>query len=372
MNQFLTKSPFRTGAIIRWILIAAGICLTGLVLYKNTATLVLLAISLFLAYLLDPLVNRLQWLKFSRTMTVIVLIACFIACFSLLLLILVPQISQQASDLIDKQTNLVTWFDDNLKPLLNELELDIQNDELDYYITQTTDWLKENYPSIIRPLSQAIQAMFTGVSSFIIGLLHLVFVPVFTFYLLRDFDKIRRAFYKSIPPSWHAPIDDWLSELDQVVGGFLRGQFSIAVILALIYAIGLSVLGVPLGAILGIVAGLANMVPYTSAVVGLLPALLLSFVDNHDVWRLLWIVLLFSGGQLLEGLYLSPRIMGKEVGLHPVLIMVSIIAGGTLLGLVGIILAVPSAAILKVVFVRWHKAWTKRWPNGQVEQPNSG
>jgi predicted PurR-regulated permease PerM len=152
-----------------------------------------------------------------------------------------------------------------------------------------------------------------------------------------------------------------LGEIDRVVGGFLRGQLTIAVILAAIYAIGLTLLRVPLGAILGVVSGLANLVPYMSIVVGLLPALLFSLMDEPNWWRWLWILLLYSGGQFFEGFFLSPRIMGKHTGLHPVMVMVSIIVGGTLLGLTGIILAVPAAAVLKVVMVRRHQAWKKTW-----------
>jgi predicted PurR-regulated permease PerM len=99
-----------------------------------------------------------------------------------------------------------------------------------------------------------------------------------------------------------------------------------------------------------------------SAVVGLLPALLLSLIEDANVWRMLGVVLVYVGGQLLEGVYLGPRIMGKETGLHPVVVMVSIMVGGTLFGLIGIILAVPTAAVLKVVLWRVHHAWRATWP----------
>jgi predicted PurR-regulated permease PerM len=160
--------------------------------------------------------------------------------------------------------------------------------------------------------------------------LHILLVPVLIFYLLRDFDVLRDRFYSLLPPHWRPNVAAWLGEIDHAVGGFLRGQFTIALILAALYAIGLSLLGVPLGAVLGIISGLANFVPYMSIVTGLIPTLLLFLLsDAPTMGGVLGIILLYVGGQLLEGVYLSPRTMGRETGLHPVVVMIAILVGGT-------------------------------------------
>ena len=150
----------------------------------------------------------------------------------------------------------------------------------------------------------------------------------------------------------------------------MRGQFTIALILATIYAVGLALMGVPLGALLGIISGLANLVPYMSIVAGLVPTLVLFLLsDAPSMGGVLGIILLYVGGQLLEGMYLSPRIMGRETGLHPVVVLVAILIGGTLFGLLGIIVAVPVTAVLQVVLHRWHRAWRATWPSSAAPLP---
>jgi predicted PurR-regulated permease PerM len=133
--------------------------------------------------------------------------------------------------------------------------------------------------------------------------------------------------------------------------------------------------------LLGILSGLANIVPYMSLVVGMIPAALLAFLDQPSLWRVLWVLALFESGQLIEGLILGPRIMGRQTGLHPVTVILAILIGGTLMGLWGVFLAVPAAALLKAVFRRWMALQQSRWqaaadgqgkPDGSVEnRPDS-
>ena len=139
-----------------------------------------------------------------------------------------------------------------------------------------------------------------------------------------------------------------MREVDEAISSFLRGQLTIAFILACIDSIGLLLLGVPLGLVIGIVAGLANMAPYMSLVIGLLPALLLSWAEHGSAARLVGVFGVFGGAQLLEGAVLSPRILAKRVHLHPVWVLLAILAGGNLFGFFGMLLAVPTAAALQV------------------------
>jgi predicted PurR-regulated permease PerM len=222
-------------------------------------------------------------------------------------------------------------------------------------------------PGITQGILSIFQTMFTGLANFIVGVLNILLVPVLVFYLLRDFDILRARFYGLLPPHWRPLVADWLGEIDHALGGFLRGQFTIALILATIYAVGLALIGVPLGALLGLISGLANLVPYMSIIVGLVPTLALFLLsDAPSMGGVLSILLLYTGGQLLEGVYLSPRILGRETGLHPVVVMVAILVGGTLFGLLGIIVAVPVTAVLQVVLRRWHQAWRATWPASAV------
>ncbi len=371
--------------VLRWALFVFGFGLGLWIVYTNSFTLILLAISFLLSYLLDPLVNKLEKKGLSRTLAVSILLAFFVMVIVSVMLIVIPQLAQQTQLLFTKyqissstvdlnpsaksgsgetyQTNhFLRWVDETVNPLLRELGVNpIEKENIRARLQAVVRWIDSHYPHWSQSIWSFFQSMFTGVASFIVGILNLLLVPVFTFYLLRDYPVLGRSFYAILPPPWRDSVEDWIGDLDQVVGGFIRGQFSIAIILAMINALGLTLIGVPFGFLIGLIAGLANMVPYMSIVIGLVPALIFSFLDQPDLWRLLWVILIFCSAQMLEGLYLGPKIMGKEVGLHPVMIMLAIIIGGSLLGLVGILFAVPLAAILKVVAVRCHQTWKQNW-----------
>jgi predicted PurR-regulated permease PerM len=144
-----------------------------------------------------------------------------------------------------------------------------------------------------------------------------------------------------------------VSEVDRAISSFVRGQLVIAIILAVINAIGLMILDVPFGLGIGLIAGLANMIPYMALVVGLIPALILAWAEHQEIVRLLGVVAVFGGAQALEGMVLSPRILGKSVNLHPVWVLLSIIAGGSFFGFVGMLVAVPVAASIQVFVGHW-------------------
>lgn len=373
---------------VKGFLLALAAVLFLWIAYLNVSTLVLLSLSFLLSYLLNPLVSKMESKGLSRTVSITILVVILLCAGTGLTLMLIPQIAQQTQSLFlkyqddssylsdtpsttlptdisaeDDESHFVKWFDTNINPILRDLGLEeMKKEDLRIRIQSALQWIDTHYPQWSQSAWNLIQSTFSGVTGFVVGILNLLLVPVFTFYLLRDYPFLEKTFYSIMPPHWRSPVADWMNEIDRVVGGFLRGQFSIALVLATINAVGLSLLGIPFGFLIGFIAGMANMVPYMSIVVGLFPAVLFSFLDRPDLWRAVWVILIFSSAQMLEGFYLSPRIMGQEVGLHPVLIMLAIILGGSLFGLVGILLAVPLAAILKVIVVRSHSAWKKHWP----------
>lgn len=349
--------------LLRWTGIGFAVLLAAGLLYLTWNTVVLVGVSFFIAYVMAPLVDRLERRGLPRTLTIALLILAAGSGVVSFVLILVPQLQVQARQLADRAPEWGQWLLQHAVPLLERIGVPLDQNSLTAYAAQLWETLRLNIAGFGKPVLSLFSSMFAGIGNFIIGIVSIVFVPVFAFYLLRDFKRLGERFYTAMPPGWRPVVSDWLNELDLVVGGFLRGQFTIAMILATFYAIGLSLLGVPMGVLLGVLSGLSNIVPYMSAVVGLLPALLLSLIEDGSVWRALGVVLVYTGGQLLEGVYLGPRIMGKETGLHPVIVMVSIMVGGTLFGLSGIILAVPLAAVVKVVLWRMHRAWRATWPS---------
>ncbi len=353
----------------KWVFGSGLIALLLYALYLTRTTFILLGISFFLAYLLDPIIDRFEDKGMNRTFAIFLLILLIVLIIVLLFLLIIPEAQKQVNEFIHKAPQWGKWILDHLTPLLDRLSIRYDKESLQKYTATLWQWVRDHLPQLLKPVINAFQHMFSGIANFIVGILNIVIVPVFTFYLLRDFDKIKMEFYALFPPDTREKVKYWVGELDVAVGGFLRGQFTIASILAVIYAIGLSLLNVPLGFLLGIISGLANMVPYMSIVVGLAPALILSFLNDPNFVRLLAVLAVYTGGQLLEGVYLGPKITGKETGLHPVTVMVSIMIGGSLFGLTGIIIAVPSAAVIKVVLQHAIQHWKKQWETGESELP---
>jgi predicted PurR-regulated permease PerM len=367
-------------SVLRWFCITLGIVCVVYVVYLSQATLILLGISFVVAYLLDPSIDRLERFGLSRTLAISLLTAVALVSIGVLFLVVIPQLQLQVRHVAGRAPRWGQWLYDHLTPLLEavapplsryfDIALDIES--LRTYAGHIWDWVMAHLPGITQGILSIFQTMFTGLANFIVGVLNILLVPVMVFYLLRDFDILRARFYTLLPPHWRPTVGDWLGEIDHALGGFLRGQFTIALVLATIYAVGLALMGVPLGALLGIIAGLANLVPYMSIVAGLVPTLVLFLLsDTPSMGGILGILLLFIGGQLLEGVYLSPRIMGRETGLHPVVVMVALLVGGTLFGLLGIIVAVPATAVLQVVLRRWHQAWRATWPPSTASLPPS-
>ncbi|MFB3785080.1 MAG: AI-2E family transporter [bacterium] len=373
MNEAAPLLTPKVRWILKWAGVLLGLYLCAWILFLNTTTVALLVVSFLFAYLLNPFVDWMSNKGMPRDSAVRIVIIIAVFLIAVFLMIVVGQVYKQAGEILNPPVQdpnyggeypLLKWFDTKLYPLLKEYEIVGDRSSVREAIKKTFQWIQTNYPNWLRSVWETFLNTFTGFASYIVWILNLLLVPVFTYYLLRDYNVLQVHFYEALPPHWRVKAADWINELDKVVGGFIRGQFSIALLLMAFYSVGLSLLGVPLGFILGILSGLANMIPYMSVVVGLVPALLLSFVDEPNHWmKLLWITLYFGAGQALEGFYLSPRIMGQETGLHPVLIMVAIIVGGSLMGLTGIVLAVPVAAILKVIATRWHHSWKQGWPD---------
>lgn len=179
------------------------------------------------------------------------------------------------------------------------------------------------------------------------------------YYLLRDFDRIKVSLSRFIPDRYRTEVDKRLQEIDLSLSGFVRGQLLIILLLGIFYVAGLSVIGLDIAFALGIVAAIGELVPYIGFTVGLVLSLAFAFLQFQDLVHPFYVLLLFGGIQAVQGLAIAPLIMGKQVGLHPLVIIASIYIGGDLFGFVGILLAVPGAAVL-VVLLRAFSEYYRR------------
>jgi predicted PurR-regulated permease PerM len=200
----------------------------------------------------------------------------------------------------------------------------------------------------VSPITQGIAKAFSSLLAFVLTVLNLVIIPVFAFYLLYDMNRIKAAAKELVPLRMRSYVFSRAAQVDQLLSAFARGQVTVALILGVFYAVGLSLCGVPMGLVVGFVIGLFNLIPFMSYILGLPLALLLSWVDDQSGRALLAVFGVFAFGQFVEGNFITPRIVGQSLGLHAVVIMLAVLVGGTVFGFIGMLLAVPVTAALSV------------------------
>jgi predicted PurR-regulated permease PerM len=339
-------------AVLRLVLFAGALVAVVWVLIAFSEIFLPLMLGLAIAYLFDPAVSWLERRRVPRIAGVVIITLILALLITGFFFYVVPQMNQQVRRLVDRMPEYQERMQETVQPWLERTRARYPEQWEDLR-TRAVEGLRENLPRLTEEATDVLRGFFSTVGGVLLFILNLVFVPVFAFYLLVDFPKIRQRVVELIPLPYREITLARVREVDQAVASFLRGQLVIALILAVINSTGLMILDVPMGLVIGIVAGLANMIPYMALVVGLAPALLLSWVEHQSLVNLLGVVLVFTGAQMLEGMVLSPRILGKSVNLHPVWVLLAVIIGGSAMGVLGMLIAVPAAAAIQVFVRHW-------------------
>ncbi|NZA27486.1 AI-2E family transporter [Luteimonas sp. SJ-92] len=324
-------------AVVFWLLWALGPILTPFVL------------AALLGWLGDPLVDRLEQRGRSRTVAVTLVFVVMVLLLVLALLILVPMVESQIVTLIDSLPTYREWFLQTALPWVEGRTGISIASWLDPQ--QLIDLVREHWQQ-----AGGVAATFFGYVqrsgfAFIAWIVNLVLLPILTFYFLRDWDKLVERVAALVPRDHLATVTRLARESNDVLGGFLRGQFMVMLAQGAFYAIGLQAIGLRLGILVGLIAGLISFVPYLGAAVGAVLMLLAAVVQEQGIdWQLLILGgVVFTAGQLLESYVLTPRLVGDRIGLHPVAVIFAVMAGGQLFGFLGMLLALPVAAIANVM-----------------------
>lgn len=337
----------------KW-LVLSGLLASGGLLYLLAPVLTPFLIAALLAYVADPLVDRLEARKISRTFgTIIVFIGMFMVLL-VLLLIGVPLLEQQITTLIEKLPTYIDWIQDTAVPWVqNKLQLDGQ--ALD--MASLKQALTEHWQSAGGIMAGVLGSV-TSSGLMVLGwLMNLVLIPVVAFYLLRDWDVLVARIRALLPRATEPIVTRLARNCDEVLGAFLRGQLMAMLALGAIYSLGLWLIGLDLALLIGMVSGLLSFVPYLGFSIGLLAATIAAIVQYQDLYHLLLVFTVFGVGQLLEGMVLIPLLVGDRIGLHPVVVIFAIMAGGQLFGFFGMLLALPVAAVLMVLLHYAHERY---------------
>ena len=308
-------------------------------------------VGALLAYLGDPLADRLEAAGLGRSLAVSIVFFVMSLVIILVLLISVPLIGRQLDLLAAKVPEWLQGLQQTVIPWLQQ-RLDLPKDSLP--IAQFKTVLSDNWGTASDLLVQ-VWGQLAGSSMTLIAVLaNLALIPVVTFYLLRDWDVLMTRIRDLLPRSIESTVVKLGTECDEILGAFIRGQLLVMLALGCIYSLGLWTVGLDLALILGVIAGLASIVPYMGFIVGIVAAGVAAWFQFHQWMPLVWVALVFGIGQLLEGMVLTPLLVGDRIGLHPVAVIFAIMAGGQLAGFSGVLLALPVAAVVMVLLRYLH------------------
>ncbi len=326
------------------------------------------AISLLLAYLANPLVERLAMWRIPRVVTVALIILLFLGCGVLALVLVVPRMVREIGEMVDASIqfagHLKVWMETSLLPLLARFGMDSAQLQ-----TQLLPAIADQAQGLLKFLFQNLLQLTTSLSSLLGRLLNLVLIPFLTFFLLKDFDKLKVAVQRLVPERHKVRLGEYVHAVDRVLAGFFRGELLVCLLVGTLTALLLTIFGIPYALLLGVLAGILNLVPYVGLAITMAVGVIVGMLSPHPVLTTVKIVVLIESVQILEGSFLSPKIVGDRVGLHPAWVMFAILAFSKLWGLLGLVIAVPTAAVVAALLRNWYAQVRSRSGPAAAELP---
>lgn len=308
-------------------------------------------LGILIAYLLDPITDKIERRGISRGFSTSIVIGAFFAIVSLLLVIILPVIAKQLAGLIEALPGYVESFKNYYGQHIS-------------HFMQTLDSIDKITPDNIGDLSSAakevpgvalkmsggfIASLFSSGIALVNVLSLILITPIVAFYLLRDWDKLVEHVDSLLPRKHADTIREQMRIIDSTLAGFLRGQFNVCLILGSYYALGLTLVGLKFGLLIGLSTGFLVIFPYVGLMLGMGTGLAVAFFQYGDWVPVAVVLAVFVAGQIIEGYFITPKLVGEKVGLHPVWIIFGMLAGAALFGFVGILLAIPVTAVMGVL-----------------------
>jgi len=319
-----------------------------IVVWLFSSILLPFVVGAAIAYFLDPPTDKLEARGLSRTLSTSIIISTCFVLIILTTLLLIPVLHSQISGFAERLPDYVVSLRNSVLPSLLGLAGQIGIDLSSSAEISLKEIAADTVTFAFKFLRQAWSG---GLAIFNIMSL-LIITPVVAFYLLRDFDRMTSVMNGWLPRRYAETIRSLLTQIDIVMAGFIRGQGTVCLILAIFYALSLTLVGLEFGLIIGLFSGLVSFVPFIGVLLGLVLSMLTAltqYLPEGDYIRLVLVAAIFIVGQVVEGHILTPRLLGDRIGLHPVWLMFSLLAGGAFFGLVGVLIAVPVAAAIGVI-----------------------
>ena len=353
--------PFRGNEGHAALLTVAGLVTLVWVLSATGSLLAPFILAIMLAYVLDPLIDRVSRGRISRTLGIMLLALPTLGLLAVVFLLVVPAAIRELGELVQQAPvffqRLVEWLSAMREraltadiPLIDEESLLLRLESID--ANAVVAFLQERTAEVGARIWSGVLGLGRGIGTVFTVVGYVALTPVLTFYLLRDWDRVTRGAAALVPQDRRERIVGFAVECDRMISRYLRGQLTVAIAMGVITGLGLWIARFPYAGTLGLIVGVFSVVPYLGLVLSLIPAIFIALVSGSVLISLLKVAVVYGASQLLEASVISPRIVGESVGLHPVLVLLALSLGGFFFGFVGLLLGVPAAAIGKLLVER--------------------
>lgn len=330
----------------RWLILGAVFVL---VFYLSLPVLTPFLVAAILAYMCDPLVDKFSTLGYQKYQlgrggaTALVMLV-ILGAITLLMLILIPVLQKESLLIVKRLPDIIAHVRNTVEPWLqSHFDISLAIDS-----QQIQDVISKNWKTTGNILAEVLQTAGSNSMALVNVVANILLLPIVLFYLLRDWDKLIVGIGELIPRDIHKKTTKIAQEIDQMLAEFLRGQFTVMMLMSVFYATGLWLAGLDMALPIGLIAGLLNFVPYLGPAIGMGLALLAGALQFSSFGQLIPVLLVFGLGQLIEGNIITPKLVGDRIGLHPVIVIFALLVGGQLFGFAGVLLALPVSAIIAV------------------------
>ncbi len=348
-------APLRYNIVIRRVMILIGF-IAAYFLYQEAKNVITpIVISFVLAYLFDPLIDRFERYKVKRERAILWLILGLSFFMGLAIVFIIPILIEE----IQKFFSLIP----SMKSAIMGWVVAIQAKLIEYGVITEEKFLDQK---LLAGIQNVLEALFSAALTFakaagstISHFLNIILIPFLTYYFLVDFDRIRSGVIAMVPLKQQTKVRETINDGDKMVGLYLRGQLLVCMIIGVLTSMGLGIFGVDYALLLGTMAGIANLVPYVGLTVTLIIGGIISLFGSEPVMTIVKLGGVFWAVQFLEGTFISPRVVGNVTGLHPAVVMISLLLFANFFGFVGLLIAVPVTAVGKALVKEWHARYRR-------------
>lgn len=303
-------------------------------------------LSILLYYLMNPLVDFMERHKINRIWGVVILYIVLAVLLVGIIAILIPVLQDQVVSFIN---NFPTFVNDIIDAVINFVNSNIPNQQIQDMVAQVESFVTNSLSNITDYITQGLSGVTTVITGITSAVVTIVTVPIILFFLLKDDRKMFNGFIRAMPPKWRPDVLRVSHKINTQVGSYIKGQLTVAVVNGVMMYLGFTLIGLNYSGILGIAGGFFSIIPYLGAALTFIPAVIVALFDSFT--RVLLLVAVWAVVQFVEGNFIEPNVMGRQLKVHPLTIIVVLIILGDLLGIIGLIFGIPIYAIIKVLVV---------------------